>query len=167
MSMSDRKSNKQHCACPAPTLFPTNLVPGAHVSFGQHQSVLALTKRHVGSGTLCCWLKDSLALGTRLFFLWSHGRRTRHLIRVALGTRRTVFFFLNHSFFFLNESRFWRNETRFSIIETSPSFAKCGGLVSCLVSKSRLVLKSTGFPETLNNPIIQYITLHIAPYLQS
>ena len=56
MSMSDQKSNKllkQHCACPAPTLFPTNLVPRAHVSFGQHQSVLALTKRHVGSGTLC------------------------------------------------------------------------------------------------------------------
>ena len=39
------------------------------------------------------------------------------------------------------------NESQFC--ETSDDH---GGLVSCLVFKSRLVSKSTGLPETLNDP---------------
>ena len=74
-----------------------NLVPRAHVPFGQHQDrVLVLTKRHMGSGNEIevswCWPKGTWALGTRL----ARSSLDNNIVRMRLDQQPIVcWFWLN------------------------------------------------------------------------
>ena len=127
MSVPDCKSiklPKQHCAFPARTLFPTNLVPRADVSICQQLNTDFVSKLRVFVSSWC-WTKDTWALTTRLFsdssFLVVTWSAYTTFNKSSTGDEKDFFKFIS---FLINESRFLRNETRFSIIETSLSFAK-------------------------------------------
>ena len=168
MSVPDCKSiklPKQHCAFPARTLFPTNLVPRADVSICQQLNTDFVSKLRGQLRVFVsswCWPKDTWALTTRLFSVSSFLVVTLSAYttfnKSSTGDENDFLKFIRVSIFEKRDSFLdhW-NESKFC--ETSDDH---GGLVSCLVFQSRLVLKSTGLPETLSDPMI----LHNLNFLQ-